>query len=290
MKKDGTPDKRFKANKAPGASPSPSTPSPGGGSGGGGGFFSGLIDKVKNSKFVSKIGDFAKKLNPLDKLKEWLPKLFSSKGTMSKLLGKLPKIGTIISMASTIYGLGSAAASSESLQAVGSQVLDAIGSMGGSFLAGALGSVVPGAGTILGSMLGGMAGSSLAGLISDNVDLTGLGKTVVDIFGAKGAEGGEKPVAVADALIRPGMPPITFDKGDMILAGTNLMGGSTESAPAANNQGSLSEVAGLLKQLIAATSQPVKINIGGKVIDEIEKQTTLRKTYNTKVDNVHGAF
>ena len=287
LKKDGTPDKRFKANKAPSSSPAPSTPSSGGK---GGGFFSGLIDKVKSSKFVGKVGDFAKKLNPLSKLKEWIPKLFSSKGTMSKLLGKLPKIGTIINMASTIYGLGTAAASSESLQDIGSQVLDSIGSMGGSFLAGALGSVVPGAGTILGSMLGGMAGSSLAGLIADNVDLTGLGKTVVDIFGAKGAEQGENPVAVADALIRPGMPPITFDKGDMILAGTNLMGGGAEAAPAANNQGSLSEVAGLLKQLIAATSQPVKINIGGKVIDEIEKQTTLRKTYNTKVDNVHGAF
>jgi hypothetical protein len=58
------------------------------------------------------------------------------------------------------------------------------------------------------------------------------------------------------------------------------------AAPAA--QGSLTEVAGLLKQLIAATSQPVKINIGGRVIDEIEKQTTLRKTYNTKVDSGYG--
>jgi hypothetical protein len=59
---------------------------------------------------------------------------------------------------------------------------------------------------------------------------------------------------------------------------------------AATSQGSLKEVADLLKQLIAATSQPVSINIGGKVIDEIEKQTTLRKTYSTKVDSGYGIF
>jgi len=63
---------------------------------------------------------------------------------------------------------------------------------------------------------------------------------------------------------------------------------TTQQAAAPAGQGSLTEVAGLLKQLIAATSQPVKINIGGRVIDEIEKQTTLRKTYNTKVDSGYG--
>jgi phage-related protein len=71
----------------------------------------------------------------------------------------------------------------------------------------------------------------------------------------------------------------------------NTTGGAAVStAPAAAQQGSMKEVTDLLKQLITATSQPVKINIGGKVIDEIEKQTTLRKTYNTKMDTAHGAF
>lgn len=59
---------------------------------------------------------------------------------------------------------------------------------------------------------------------------------------------------------------------------------------AAAPQGSLKEVADLLKQILSATSQPVSINIGGKVIDEIGKQTTLRKTYSTKIDTAHGAF
>jgi hypothetical protein len=283
MKKDGTPDKRFKANKAPSSSPTPSTPSS---SGKGGGFFSGLIDKVKSSKFVGKVGDFAKKLNPLSALK----KVFTEKSTISKLLGKIPKVGSLVAMASTLYSLGSTAgASGGSFQDVGKQLVMTLGDLGGSVIGGLLGSL-GGPAAIAGSILGGMAGSALAGVIADNVDLSGLGKMVVDILGPSGEKEGASPVAVQDALIRPGMPPITFDKGDMILAGTNLMGGGAEAAPAANNQGSLTEVAGLLKQLIAATSQPVKINIGGKVIDEIEKQTTLRKTYNTKVDNVHGAF
>jgi phage-related protein len=62
------------------------------------------------------------------------------------------------------------------------------------------------------------------------------------------------------------------------------------SGAAAAPQGSLKEVADLLKQILSATSQPVSINIGGKVIDEIGKQTTLRKTYSTKIDTAHGAF
>jgi len=67
-----------------------------------------------------------------------------------------------------------------------------------------------------------------------------------------------------------------------------LMPGSESggSAPAQDN----SEMVSILKQILAATSQPVSVNIGGKVIDEIEKQTTLRKTYNTKMDSAHGAF
>ena len=71
-----------------------------------------------------------------------------------------------------------------------------------------------------------------------------------------------------------------------IMGGVSSLIGGGSSAPAQDN----SEIASLLKQLIAATSQPVSINIGGKVIDEIEKQTTLRKTYNTKMDSAHGAF
>jgi len=134
--------------------------------------------------------------------------------------------------------------------------------------------------------------------------------------------GGATATKVNDAQIDPSGGLVVsgakgtyqLDKQDSVIAGTDLganggtstsdsgmgglgdlaaslMGGVSAmigggSAPAQDN----SEIASLLKQLIAATSQPVSINIGGKVIDEIEKQTTLRKTYNTKMDSAHGAF
>jgi len=83
--------------------------------------------------------------------------------------------------------------------------------------------------------------------------------------------------------------PITSGLGDIansMMAGVSSLIGGGSSAPATDN----SEMVSILKQILAATSQPVSVNIGGKVIDEIEKQTTLRKTYNTKMDSAHGAF
>ena len=130
-----------------------------------------------------------------------------------------------------------------------------------------------------------MAGSSLAEYISGFVDLSGLGKMVVDILGPSGGSAAAQPVS--DALIRPGMPPIAFDKGDLILAGTNLLGG--QSSTTSNNQGSLSEVTSLLKELIIKVEQPVKFNISGRVIDELESQASLRRSYNTKIDGAYGA-
>ena len=56
-------------------------------------------------------------------------------------------------------------------------------------------------------------------------------------------------------------------------------------APATGN----AEVVTLLKQLIAKIEQPVNINIGGRVIQEIDKIITMNKTYNTKGDNTFGA-
>jgi hypothetical protein len=191
-------------------------------------------------------------------------------------------------MASTLYSLGSTAgASGGSFQDVGKQLVMTLGDLGGSVIGGLLGSL-GGPAAIAGSILGGMAGSSLAGVIADNVDLSGLGKMVVDILGPSGEKEGASPVAVQDALIRPGQPPILFDKGDIILAGTNLTG--ENSTPSGNGGKGIGELAGLLRELIAKVDQPVKMNINGRVMDEIEKQITLRKTYSTKVDGGYGTF
>ena len=64
-------------------------------------------------------------------------------------------------------------------------------------------------------------------------------------------------------------------------------GGGGAAAP---KEATLTEVTGLLKELIAKVDQPVQIKIGGRVVDEMEKQTSLRKTYNTKMDSGYGTF
>jgi plasmid maintenance system antidote protein VapI len=74
------------------------------------------------------------------------------------------------------------------------------------------------------------------------------------------------------------------------LEGVFGSGGESAAGGGAKKETSLTEVAGLLKELIAKVDQPVKININGRVMDEIEKQTTLRKTYSTKVDSGYGIF
>ena len=99
-----------------------------------------------------------------------------------------------------------------------------------------------------------------------------------------------------------------LNKNDSIIAGTNLEepsddGGilgslagaifgtkSGEKGGEKGGGGDTKEIVSLLKELIAKVDQPVKININGKMMDEIEKQTTLRKTYSTKVDSGYGTF
>jgi hypothetical protein len=70
--------------------------------------------------------------------------------------------------------------------------------------------------------------------------------------------------------------------------------GSTSTAAGsgatATKEATLTEVTGLLKELIAKVEQPVMVNIGGRVVDEMEKQTSLRRTYNTKMDSGYGTF
>lgn len=124
---------------------------------------------------------------------------------------------------------------------------------------------------------------------------------------------------VHDAMINPSgglevsgpKGKFKLDKNDSVIAGTNLSGkdassnggileslsesisgaiGNVSSAVGIGGNSNNKEVASLLRELIAKVDQPVKININGRVMDEIEKQTTLRKTYSTKVDGGYGTF
>lgn len=133
-------------------------------------------------------------------------------------------------------------------------------------------------------------------------------------------EKSEGPVKVYnDTLIRPGEDPIGFNKDDIILAGTdksidtslltsakptvenkdtsisgklgdlmNSVGSSIEnlfSAPATPAESS--EVVALLKELIKKIEQPVQFNVGGKVIQEIDKVIAMNRSYTSK-ENGYG--
>jgi hypothetical protein len=76
---------------------------------------------------------------------------------------------------------------------------------------------------------------------------------------------------------------VAINDDDTIVTGTNLNQGNGGGS-------SNAEMVGLLKQLIAKIDQPVQIHMGGKVIDEIGKQTTLKRTYTANVDRGYGAF
>ena len=111
-----------------------------------------------------------------------------------------------------------------------------------------------------------------------------------------------KATSVSDAEIAPdGGLVVSGKKGtyklhqdDTILAGTGLSSNSTSNSTAAatpsSGMTSMAKVEKLLQELISKVDQPVKIQLGTKVLDEIEKQTSIRKTYATSVDKGYGAF
>lgn len=108
--------------------------------------------------------------------------------------------------------------------------------------------------------------------------------------------------SVNDGIIGPdGGLVVSGEKGtyqlhedDTVIAGTGLgnvantkSNSVTTSTPVSTDN---SEVVALLKQLIQKVDQPTQVIIGNKVIDELETRTSLRKTYNTKVDHGYGVF
>jgi hypothetical protein len=79
----------------------------------------------------------------------------------------------------------------------------------------------------------------------------------------------------------------SLNENDSIVAGTNISSNSGNSTKSSNNN---SRIETLLEKLIAKVDQPVQIVMGGKVIDELDNRTTLRKSYNTSVDQGYGVF
>jgi hypothetical protein len=79
----------------------------------------------------------------------------------------------------------------------------------------------------------------------------------------------------------------SLNENDSIVAGTNISSNSGNSTKSSNNN---SRIETLLEKLIAKVDQPVQIVMGGRVIDQLDTRTTLRKTYNTSVDQGYGVF
>ena len=118
----------------------------------------------------------------------------------------------------------------------------------------AIGSVVPGVGTAIGAVVGGLIGgvSSLFAVEVADAYKEGKLEEAKAIAKEQGIEVAPTADKVDDFILRPGQPPIKFNKDDLLIGGTNL-GGSN------NNN----EVTTLLKELISAVKQGGDVYIDG---------------------------
>jgi hypothetical protein len=182
-----------------------------------------------------------------------------TKGGLKGLGGKLPYIGSLLTTGMNIANEGF---NWKSLARSGIEI-------GGGTLGGLLGSLaLPGAGTLAGGVAGTAGGSWLADQI--------LGP-VAEVS----AQAEEQ-----DFISRPGQPPISFSKGDLI-AGIDANSLNQNSNSTTTNT---SKLEALLEKLIAKVDQPMQVVIGNRVIDEIDTRTGLRRGYTTKVDSGYGVF
>ena len=212
LTKAGKPDMRFGANKGGGLAKSVSkiaskTAPKAVASAGGGGIFKTLKGMIKNLNPSKALGKFFAKSGP-----KFIKGAF----------GKIPMLGaaleSIFAYSDIKDMIAEGGKQKEVEQAVGKRGLQALGSIGGGAIGGALGSLipVPGVGTFLGAMGGEMAGKYLTGLIADNMDVTSIGKALMpDGFEGDTAE---------DFISRPGQPIQKFRADDIVMAGTNLDG------------------------------------------------------------------
>jgi hypothetical protein len=166
--------------------------------------------------------------------------------------------------------------------------------------------LIPGVGTAI-SALDGIAGAfglSPIKFVTDNlIDLipadafTSLGEMAIGKSDSK-----SPAIQAEDALIRPGQAPILFNKDDIILAGTNLLGDKSSSASSTTGgsnrdnqrltdlENAIKKTNELLSVLISKVDQPVYVTMNGKVIDEFDRQTSMRRNYRTTLDPDSGIF
>ena len=199
------------------------------------------------SKLAGSVVAGVKSLNPMNAIKG-----FFKGGGVGKLLKKIPILGTAIS--AIIAGMEVKNAAEGTLdgtidyQEVGKKSLQAVGGLGGGIVGGILGSLipVPGIGTFLGGIAGDALGRWVAGTIADNVDVSAVGKTAVDLFGGDEA---------ADFISRPGQPVQKFRKDDIIIGATSPFGGGGDG-----------EAVKLLERLVNAVEQGSVVMMDGNKV------------------------
>lgn len=170
--------------------------------------------------------------------------------------------------------------------------------------------------TAVAVILAGMAISAIASMSALTLGI-GLVAVTAGIAAAAAATNAERDKAQNaipqdDAIIGPDGGLVVsgtkgtykLNKDDSIVAGTDLLssdsrlGNTSTSSQGLGDVGTIfkgnqdtgnREVISLLKELIAKVEQPVKINISGRVIEELESQASMRRSYNTKIDGAYGA-
>lgn len=170
--------------------------------------------------------------------------------------------------------------------------------------------------TAVAIILAGMAISAIASMSALTLGLTVVAVTagIATAAAATDAERDKAQNAIPqdDAIIGPDGGLVVsgtkgtykLNKDDSIVAGTDLLSsdsrlgntstsyqglGDADTIFKGNQDTGNREVISLLKELIAKVEQPVKINISGRVIEELESQASMRRSYNTKIDGAYGA-
>ena len=134
------------------------------------------------------------------------------KKTVSPLLKKIPIIGGLIDFAINVFVFK---------ESPGKAAFKAIGAGLLTWLGGAIGSVIPGPGTLVGALLGGMAGDALGGLLYDA------------IFGKKKKKDDEPALAEGGLITKPTRAMIG-ERGPEIVIPLAMMGGLGGIGPIAS--------------------------------------------------------
>ena len=210
-------------------------------------FFGSVGSKISGAFSAVKetVGGAVKKLNPMNALRNAIKKA----GGIGKVLGKVAKVPILSSVLEGAFAyndiqnlMASGLTGKELDSAIGKRAYDAIGTVLGSIGGSALGSIFPGAGTLIGGVLGAIGGPYVARGIAQlfDGDYSKLGGVVSDLPFFK--DNMPKTIEAEDFTIK------THPKDTLVMAGGTQFGEET------NN---------LLRQLIAAVQAGGDVYIDG---------------------------